>query len=68
MTCFGMSLRDYFAAAALPACIERSLHLARESAAEDRLEHIVTTMDRAACWAYQGADAMLAVRNPQPTE
>ncbi|GAA0237527.1 hypothetical protein GCM10009125_28020 [Castellaniella daejeonensis] len=49
MTCFGMSLRDYFAAKAM------------QAAATTRQSDGFTSSERA-YWAYRQADAMLAAR------
>ena len=58
----GMTLRDYFAAAALPACLTASFAVCQQAAQDDRLEYIGTTVDRAAIWAFRAADAMLKAR------
>lgn len=62
----GMSLRDYFAAAALPAIISRSFH--DESASIPRFNHGFA-IDRSpyADVAYQYADAMIQQRDKEPT-
>jgi hypothetical protein len=55
----GMSLRDYFAAAAVPALVEPAIaHLRRESNPPEA-DHVAT---RVASWAYMVADAMLTAR------
>jgi hypothetical protein len=57
----GMSLRDYFAAAALQGIIAcPTAHRVKDTGVE------VNTMDQAAEIAYQYADAMLLEREKQP--
>ena len=50
MTCFGMSLRDYFAAKAM------------QAAATNPVGAEGLTFEERAVWSYQQADAMLAAR------
>lgn len=59
-TCFGMSLRDYFAAKAMQATITAWEHRdPRKLAQQYRME----VADMFACEAYELADAMLAARS-----
>ena len=58
----GMSLRDYFAAKALPSCM--SLLATEEQLGRELVQPLPQC---AAVAAYQVADAMLAARIPQDT-
>lgn len=53
----GMSLRDYFAAAALGAIVKANIEMAHESGGEE-----YRTNDETCAFAFQLADSMLKVR------
>lgn len=53
----GVSVRDYFAAKALPGIYERTCKML-----EENCEHVTNVYDIAAIAAYEQADAMLRAR------